>query len=222
MCGRYALTHTELIPGFFEVEDLRVPPRFNIAPSQFAPVVFNDTELQLRIVDFMNWGLVPSWSKDPSIGSRMINARAETVASKPSFRGPFRYRRCLVPASGFFEWKQTSDGKKPFYFFQAENPLLALAGVWDEYTDGDTLLYTYSIITRPATPQISSYHQRMPVLIEPGDFEKWLSSVTSVSGALDLLQAEPGKTLDIYPVSTLVNNVRNDSPECVSRLTIDD
>ena len=128
MCGRYALTHTELIPGFFEVEDLRIPPRFNVAPTQFAPVVFNDTELQKRIVDFMRWGLVPSWSKDISIGSRMINARAETVASKPSFRGPFRYRRCLVPASGFFEWKQTSGGRQPFHFSQLENPLLAWPG----------------------------------------------------------------------------------------------
>jgi putative SOS response-associated peptidase YedK len=222
MCGRYALTHTELIPGFFEVEDLRIPPRFNIAPTQFAPVVFLDSELQKRIVDFMKWGLVPSWSKDVSIGSRMINARAETVASKPSFRGPFRYRRCLVPASGFFEWKQTQGGKQPFYFFHAENPLLGLAGVWDEYTDGDTLLYTYSIITRPATAQMSRYHQRMPVAIEPGDFDEWLSAETSVKGALGLLEAEPEKNLDVYPVSTIVNNVRNDSPENLKQLAIDD
>ncbi len=221
MCGRYAITHTELIPGFFEVEDLRIPPRFNVAPTQFAPVVFNDTELQRRIVDFMKWGLVPSWSKDVSIGSRMINARAETVASKPSFRGPFRYRRCLVPASGFFEWKQTSDGKKPFYFSRTENSLLGLAGVWDEFTDGDTILYTYSIITRAATPLMSRYHHRMPVIIEKEDFEEWLSFKTSVKAALDLLEAGGEKDLDVYPVSTLVNNVRNDSPENIKQLTRD-
>ncbi len=219
MCGRYAITHTELIPGFFEVEDLRIPPRFNVAPSQFAPVVFNDCELQRRIVDFMKWGLIPSWSKDISIGSRMINARAETVASKASFRAPFRYRRCLIPASGFFEWKQTSEGKKPFYFSRIENPLLGLAGVWDEVTDGDMILYTFSIITRAATPQMSRYHHRMPAIIEKEDFRKWLSVETSVRAALDLLEAEEEKNLDIYPVSTLVNNVRNDSPECLSELT---
>lgn len=222
MCGRYAITHTELIPGFFEVEDLRIPPRFNVAPTQFAPVVFNDVELQKRIVDFMQWGLVPSWSKDASFGSRMINARAETIASKPSFRSPFRYRRCLVPASGFFEWKQTSFGKKPHFFSRTKSPLMGLAGVWDEYTDGDRILYTYSIITRASSPQMASYHHRMPVTIDQECFGEWLSADTSVRDALALLEADAGKSFDVHPVSTLVNNVRNDSPECLRELTIDD
>jgi putative SOS response-associated peptidase YedK len=221
MCGRYAITHTELIPGFFEVEDLRIMPRFNVAPTQFAPVVFNDSELQRRIVDFMKWGLVPSWSKDPSFGSRMINARAETVASKPSFRNPFRYRRCLVPASGFFEWKQSINGKKPYFFFKSKSPLMGLAGVWDEYTDGDKILYTYSIITRASSPQMAGYHHRMPVTIDQEYFGEWLSANTSVKGALELMEENAGNEFDVYPVSTLVNNVRNDSPECLEQLMID-
>ncbi len=219
MCGRYALTHTELIPGFFEVEDLRIPPRFNIAPTHFAPVVFDDPELRKRIVDMMKWGLVPSWSKDLSMGSRMINARAETVAVKPSFRGPFRYRRCLVPASGFYEWKQDSSGKSPCYFFRSESPLLGLAGVWDEYTDGDMVLHTYSIITGAASSRMSRYHHRMPALIEPDYFNEWLSVDTPAGDALSLLERSSGKHFDVYPVSTFVNNVKNDSPVCLRELT---
>ena len=113
-------------------------------------------------------------------------------------------------------------GRGPFYFSRTENPLLGLAGVWDEFTDGDTVLYTYSIITRAATPRMSRYHHRMPVIIEKEDFGQWLSAETSVRAALDLLEAGGEKNLDVYPVSTLVNNVRNDSPENINRLTIDD
>ena len=222
MCGRYAITHTELIPGFFEVEDLRIPVRFNVAPTQFAPVVFTDPEAGKRIVDFMKWGLVPSWSKDISIGSRMINARAETVASKPSFRGPFRHHRCLVPASGFYEWKQTPSGKQPYYFSTRENPLMGLAGIWDEYTDGDTILYTYSIITRAADRWMSGFHNRMPVIINPDDFGIWLSGDAGARTARELIEAGSGGKLEARPVSTFVNNVRNDSPECLEQLTIDD
>jgi len=215
MCGRYAITHTELIPDFFEVDDLKIPPRYNVAPTQFAPVVFHDPEEGRRVADMMKWGLVPSWSKDISIGSRMINARSETIAGKPSFRGPFKYRRCLIPASGFFEWKQTSSGKKPFYFFQTESPLLGLAGIWDEFTDGETVLHTYSIITRAANPQMARYHHRMPVPIDSPDFSEWLSPDTGPREALGLLGVGAEARFDVHPVSTLVNNVRNDSPECV-------
>lgn len=207
--------HTELIPGVFEVEDLRIPPRFNIAPYQYAPVVFNDSERGKRKLDLMRWGLVPFWSKEPSTGNRMINARAETVAVKPSFRGPFRYRRCLVPASGFFEWKSTSSGRIPHYFPRKEFPLMGFAGIWDEFTDGENILYTYSIITREANTQLSSYHQRMPVVIEPDDFKEWLAADTPVKEALGLMENCSEMTYDPYPVSRIVNNVRNDSPECV-------
>jgi len=215
MCGRYAITHTELIPGFFEVEDLRIPPRFNVAPSQFAPVVFIDPERRSRVIDFMQWGLVPHWSKDPSIGSRMINARAETITVKPSFRGAFEYRRCLVPAGGFFEWKQTPEGKLPYYFFRTDIPLLGLAGVWDEYTDGDLILHTFSIVTRAASPWMSRHHQRMPLVIEPECFREWLSPDTPRRQALGLLDSGSEAVYGLHPVSTLVNNVRNDTPECV-------
>lgn len=215
MCGRYAITHTELIPGFFEVDDLKIPPRYNVAPTQFAPVVFNDPEEERRVVDLMKWGMVPSWSRDVSIGSRMINARSETIAEKPSFRGPFRHRRCLIPASGFFEWKQTSSGKIPYYFFRTKTPLLGLAGVWDEYTDGETILHSYSIITRAASPQMASYHDRMPVLIDSRDFGEWLSPATGTRQAIDLLNVGVEASFDVHPVSTFVNNVRNDSPDCV-------
>ena len=222
MCGRYAITHTELIPGFFEVDDLRVPVRFNVAPTQFAPVVFNDVEAGRRIVDFMKWGLVPSWSKDVSIGSRMINARAETVASKPSFRGPFRHHRCLVPASGFYEWKTTSAGKQPYYFTSAEGPLMGLAGIWDEHTDGETILYTYSIITREADSRMARYHSRMPVIIRRESFADWLSGDAGAKEALELISRASGDFLSAHPVSTFVNNVMNDSPQCLEELTIDD
>ena len=214
MCGRFTVrTPAHRLAEAFGV-DLRanLAPRYNIAPTQQVAVLRGDGFSMLR------WGLVPSWAKDPAIGSRMINARAETVAEKPSFRAAFRQRRCLVLADGFYEWQKRSGGvKQPYYIRLADDRPFAFAGLWERWRrpeGGD--LETCTIITTEANDALRPIHERMPVILPAADRAAWLDPGTAPREALQaMLRPYPGDAMTAFPISRLVNNVRNDEPACI-------
>jgi putative SOS response-associated peptidase YedK len=226
VCGRYTLTG----PLSNLVDSFEVPPphfdyvpRFNIAPTQDAPVVAADAVG--RRMGLLRWGLVPFWAKDPSMGSRMINARSETVAEKPAFRTAFRRRRCLVPADGFFEWKVIEEGtgatktKVPYWIHLPEREVVGFAGLWEswEHTEEDPL-HTFTILTTEASESIRHIHPRMPVILSSSDYDSWLSPDSSEAELQALLRPYPPSELLSYPVSTLVNSPMNDEPGCIEPL----
>jgi len=217
MCGRYVLASPgELIAEHFALSEVPAyPPRYNIAPTMDALVV-RETPAGERAAVMLRWGLVPAWAKDPAIGSRMFNARAEGVADKPAFRAAFRRRRCLVPADGFYEWQPVAGGRKQPYFIRlASGAPLALAGLWEQWRgpDGDAIA-TFTIVTTAANEGMRAFHDRMPVLVAPADHDEWLSSPNPSA----LLAPWAGEPFEIRPVSTRVNSARNDSPDLLERV----
>jgi putative SOS response-associated peptidase YedK len=222
MCGRYTLaTSTKVLVERFrlaaEAPDLR--PRFNIAPSQPVAVVANRPERRLEL--FL-WGLIPSWAKDPAIGNRMINARAETLAEKPSFRDTLKRRRCLVLADGFFEWRKDGKQKTPIYVRLRSREPFAFAGLWDMWrpAEGDEIR-SCTIVTTDANGLLAPVHDRMPVILPPETYEVWLDPRPRESRDLQgLLRPYPDESMEAYPVSRLVNSPTNDRPECIERVTV--
>ena len=221
MCGRFTLTTSkqQLAEAFAEFAPPKsISPRYNIAPSQPVAVVPNTGQNQ---IDFFIWGLIPSWAKDPKIGNRLINARAETLAEKPSFRAAYRRRRCLVLADGFFEWRKQSDKTKvPMYIQMASQTPFAFAGLWEEWHSdyGDQLL-SCTIITTEPNELLASIHNRMPVILPPEAFDQWLDPAEQPASRLQpLLQPFPADQMAAYPVSTFVNNPRNESEQCIAPL----
>lgn len=219
MCGRFTLTVDpanlqEAFAGFTFLP--KFAPRFNIAPSQPILAIPNDGKLA---ADFFVWGLIPSWAKDPSIGARLINARAETLAEKPSFRGCFKYKRCLILADGFYEWKTIpgSKTKIPHYIFLKSRAPFAFAGLWDEWHSPDGgFLRSAAIITTAPNELMAPIHNRMPVILRPADYAQWLdASPRAPADLLPLLQPFPADEMSAYPVSTLVNSPSNDRAELV-------
>ena len=219
MCGRFTLTinPADLRDTFSEyIFPPQFGPRFNIAPSQPVLAIPNDEK---NTADFFIWGLIPMWAKDPSIGNRLINARGETVAEKPSFRGSFKYKRCLILADGFYEWKANS-GKKtktPYYIHMKNRRPFALAGLWDvwESPDGSSIK-TCTIITTTPNELMEHVHDRMPVILHPRDYAKWLDvSPQTPENLLPLIKPYPADEMSAYRVSLLVNKPANDSPELV-------
>ena len=219
MCGRFTLTvdaHQirEAFPWITVPE--QVQPRYNVAPSQPVAVVPNDGKNQL---DFFVWGLVPFWAKDPSIGSRMINARAETVDQKPSFKSAFKYRRCLILADGFYEWMK-EPGKRtktPMYIKMNNDEPFAFAGLWDTWhaADGSDLLSTTIITTKP-NELLQNIHNRMPVVLPEDAYSLWLQTEQVDTTELkSLLNPYTAAEMKAYPVSTQVNNPANEAPACV-------
>jgi putative SOS response-associated peptidase YedK len=191
-------------------------PRYNIAPTQPVAVVPNDGKNRL---DFFTWGLIPSWAKDPEIGSRMINARGETLAEKPAFRAAFRRRRCLVLADGFYEWKKIPDSKSktPMYIRLESGKPFAFAGLWEIWNskDGSTIL-SCTIITTEPNELVSDIHNRMPVILHPDSYSLWLDPGEPDARQLTgLLKPYPAELMAAYPVSTLVNNPRHESPSMI-------
>ena len=168
----------------------------------------------------MKWGLVPPWAKDPAIGSQMINARAETVAEKPSFRHVIKYRRCIVPGSGFFDWKHEGKSKQPYYFRMKNGSPLGFAGIWEEWKAPDgSLLDTFSILTTTANELVATVHDRMPVIFPPDEYGTWLNKHLTDPAELEpLYKPFPAALMDAYPVSDRVNTVRNNSPENIIRV----
>ena len=221
MCGRYSLTSPlEAVQQLFDVTGGgNLAPRYNIAPTQTVPVVRRDDAAPSgRELAQLAWGLVPSWAKDPTMGARMINARAETVAEKPSFRSAYRRRRCLVPADGFYEWKKENGGKQPYRIAFADNRPFAFAGLWEHWQGRDgSEIESFTIITTEANDQLRPIHHRMPVILDPGAYGAWLE-VDNDDGAA-LLKPYAGAELDAYPVSRHVNSPRNDDAECIQRNT---
>ena len=223
MCGRFTLktdpeTLTETFPGFTTPAADEMSPRYNIAPSQQVAVVPNNGD---NSVEFFQWGLIPSWAKDPKIGNRMINARSETLAEKPSFRTPYKRRRCLILTDGFYEWKAEpgSKTKTPFYIrLKSEKPF-AFAGLWEAWSpniDDDPLL-SCTIITTSPNALMETIHRRMPVILEPDAYAQWLDPNDQSPTQLDgLLKSYPAEEMEAYPVSRLVNRPSNDSPDCIA------
>jgi len=191
-------------------------PSYNIAPTQASPVLI---QTDRRIVRRLYWGLIPSWAKDRSRAARMINARAETLLEKPAFRSLVDSRRCVVIADGYYEWQRRGSRRQPYYFHSAEGRLLTLAGLWDLWIspEGEPIR-TYTVITTASPPEIASIHHRMPVILPASQLKDWLDiRRIPPAEALHLLQ-RPTEKLDVYPVSTLVNSPRNNSPQCIQAL----
>lgn len=224
MCGRFTLTvdPSQLQKAFpwLAVPD-HFSPRYNIAPSQPVAVVPNYGEKKL---DYFNWGLIPSWAKDPAIGNRMINARAETLAEKPSFRNAFRRRRCLILADGFYEWKQSQDarGKIPIYIqLESKNPF-AFAGLWEIWkSSDDSEIRSCTIITTDPNEFLISIHNRMPVILPEDQYNLWLSTNEIDPSILKpLLQPFTAENLIAFPVSKAVNNPSYDTQDCILPILI--
>ena len=217
MCGRFTLTaDASTLQTVFDLGEAPtgIQARYNIAPSQPVAVITNDDPNTLT---YHQWGLIPSWAKDPKIGYKMINARSETLHEKPSFRSAYKRRRCLIPASGFYEWTQTDDGKQPYYIHLKEQPVFAFAGLWESWhsAEGDELR-TCTIITGTPNALIQDLHHRMAVILRPDDYADWLDPAERSADTLaPMLQPYDAAAMDAYPVSTLVNNVKNDTPHLI-------
>jgi putative SOS response-associated peptidase YedK len=219
MCGRFTLTTSakKLAEAFSNFQPpAELTPRYNVAPSQPVAVVANNGQNK---VDFFTWGLIPSWAKDPSVGDRMINARSETLAEKPSFRTAYRRRRCLILADGFFEWRRNPDkSKTPMYIQLESREPFAFAGLWEEWhsSEGDEIL-SCTIITTQPNEFMAKIHNRMPVILAREAYAQWLDPGEQKPDQLQgLLVPYPAEQMMAYPVSTLVNNPRNDTPDCIS------
>ncbi|MEZ4732253.1 MAG: SOS response-associated peptidase [Caldilineaceae bacterium] len=229
MCGRFTLSALpEQVATLFELPAEPVlAPRYNIAPTQPVAIVRmkpQNDEPAMREWALTYWGLVPSWSKDPSIGARMINARSETVTEKPAFRAAFKRRRCLVPASGFFEWQKQGKTKQPYYITTPNGAPFAIAGLW-EYWEGPngSALESCTLLTTSANELMKPLHDRMPVIIQPDDYAQWLGNGREEAPReLDelhhLLRPYADDGLVAYPVSTYVSNTRNEGVDCVRPL----
>jgi putative SOS response-associated peptidase YedK len=220
MCGRYLLiSPVEAMRRFFDVGGLlNLPPRYNIAPTQDAPVVRLDQQARRELI-LMRWGLVPLWAKDLSMGARCINARAESVAQKPAFRDAFQHRRCLVPTDGFFEWEKKGKVRQPWRIAPVEGGLMALAGLWERWRAPDGgVVRTFAIITTEANELIAPLHERMPAVLQPEEFGGWLDPGTPGERLRQMLRPYPSARTKAYPVSPRVNNVRNDDPGCIEPL----
>ncbi len=217
MCGRFTQrADAKRLAKAFEVgETPRLEPRYNIAPTQEILAVRNRGEG--REMTLLKWGLVPSWAKDASVGSRLINARSETVAEKPAFREAFKRRRCVVPADGFFEWKRTGERRQPFYFTMRDERPFGFAGLWERWERDGQALNTCTILTTEANEVLRPVHDRMPVILHPDDYELWLEGGERERSALkDMLVPYPGEEMAAYPVSTLVNSPGNRGPELIA------
>ena len=219
MCGRYRLSRRkQLVEEYFESApwDDDWSPRYNIAPTQHVPVIRQNPKEPVRELSLMLWGLIPSWAKDPSAAARMINARAETAASKPAFRDALRFRRCLVLADGFYEWAKTAKGKQPYCFEVNDGELFAFAGLWDGWKDGNGYwLRTCTILTTTPNAVSSHVHDRMPVILDPASYDFWLDpGMQNVSAITELLKPFNPDLMRCYPVSTRVNSTANDDEEC--------
>ena len=214
MCGRYAFySPAEAAAALFGVTTTaEVKPRYNIAPTQELAAIRDSTDGERELV-MLRWGLVPFWAKEPSIGNRMINARAETVAEKPSYRNAYKHRRCLVLADGFYEWQRQGDAKTPYFISLASGEPFALAGIWENWTDKETgeSLQTTSLITTDANDFMAPLHHRMPVILEARTATDWLA------GSNELLDDVAAITppLQAWPVDKRVNNARNQGEELV-------
>ncbi len=231
MCGRFTLAADtkKLAEAFSGVEiPENLLPRYNVAPSQPVAVIANNNPHKL---EFFQWGLIPSWAKDPAIGSQMINARAETLAEKASFKNAYRRRRCLVLADGFYEWRPPPSpppdrggkggGKIPYYIHLASGRPFAFAGLWETWQTAEDMILSCTIITTGPNELMAQIHNRMPVILPPAAYEQWLDPAERRPEELNsLLRPYPAELMRAYPVSKMVNSPKNDSQELIEPVTI--
>ncbi|MDY7108582.1 MAG: SOS response-associated peptidase [Planctomycetota bacterium] len=232
MCGRYALmSDPELLVELFALASLPVlKPRYNIAPTQQAPIVRapgasgkgQGGDEGRRRLDFLHWGLIPSWAKDPSMGARMINARSETAAEKPAFRSAMRRRRCLVPADAFYEWQKRAGGKQPYCIRMRDGSPFAFAGLWERWEppegEGEETepVESFTILTTTPNAVMKKLHDRMPVIIPREAYDLWLDETVQDPAKLEkLLSPVSGGLLEVYPISRRINSPRHDDPACL-------
>ena len=220
MCGRFNLIATKpQIMKHFSLQ--RLPdyqPDYNIPPGQKILSVVRLEDGSNKAVN-LHWGLIPSWSKDRKISSRLINARAETLTEKPSFRNAYQHRRCLVPATGFFEWQTTETGKQPYHIHQAGNALFAFAGLWEHWEHQQETVYSCTIITAAANDKIVPIHDRMPVIITPDFYEHWLDKKITAVEISDFLAADAYSAMQLTPISMRVNNPLHNDEACLADVT---
>jgi putative SOS response-associated peptidase YedK len=218
MCGRFTLkTSRARIQEMFRLQRLgEFDHRYNIFPSQPVLTVRQQSAGGEREASMLKWGLVPSWSKDPGIGNSLANARADTIAEKPAFRSAFKKRRCLVVADGFYEWGTGDGGKIPYYFQLKDGELFAFAGLWELWEKGEEPVESCTLITTEANGLVGRVHNRMPAILAPDEYDRWLDP--NEQNAKALLRPLPDVWLGCYPVSKLVNNPKNDRAECIARI----
>ena len=225
MCGRYTLLPDAITwSTAFGLSDTAtqqismLSPNYNVAPTQDVPILRDNPETGKRELAFARWGLIPSWAKDAKFGYRTINARAETVAVKPSFRAAFRKRRCLILASGFYEWKKTGSTKLPYLIQMQDETPIAFAGLWESWRDpeDDAIVQSCTVIVTDANAFMKPIHERMPVIFNPDDYSRWLDP-TAGDGE-SLLIPCPSDWLASYPVSTYVNNPKNNDSQCIESI----
>lgn len=223
MCGRFTQQlPAEEICDLYSVRGTPLPPnrraRYNGAPGQgFAACRIDD--VGAHAIALLRWGLVPSWARDAKIGSRLINARSETVDSKPSFRAAFRSRRCMNPADGWFEWRQAGNGKQPYFLTPADGSPLSFAALWERWDQDGMPLETSTIITTAASPELHDIHHRQPAIIEPRWFSDWLDPMTPHPALLEIVREPYCGPFERRPVTTRVNSVRNDDPNILVPIT---
>ncbi|PSB18143.1 SOS response-associated peptidase [Phormidesmis priestleyi ULC007] len=216
MCGRFSqsLIGDVIAEAFQLVEIPDWQPRYNIAPTQTIPAIVA-AESGNRQFKPLRWGLIPSWSKDPAIGAKLINARSETVTEKPSFRSAFKQRRCLILADGFYEWRKQSGKKQPFYFRLEDSSPFAFAGLWERWHDSeDDRLETCTILTTEANQTVAQVHDRMPVILHADSYDRWLDPSQPLESLQALLCPYDSNLMTAYPVNSSVNSPWNDTPDC--------
>ena len=216
MCGRYNLIATKAeIMAHFAVPCLPdYQPDYNIPPGQDVLAVISLEDGSHKAVN-LHWGLIPSWAKDKKIASRTFNARAETVTEKPSFRSAYQHRRCLIPATGFFEWYQTETGKHPYHIHKADNGLFAFAGLWEHWQHEQASVYSCTLITMAAEGKMARIHERMPVIIRPDYYQRWLDHSDESADVAHCLATDIVSDMQLTAVSALINNPMHNGPDCL-------
>jgi putative SOS response-associated peptidase YedK len=218
MCGRFTLTSpaSKLVEFFSLLEPpAELTPRYNIAPTQFSLCIRGTDDG--RDANWLRWGLIPSWAKHESEGVRLINARSETVATKPAFRNAFQSRRCLVPADGFFEWKKTGSHKQPYLIRLRSQEPMAFAGLWERWKSLETndWLESFTVLTTSPNKLVADIHDRMPVILPQESQQPWLDQATPSEAAMQLLVPYAEEHMEAFPVHRSVGNVKNDSADCI-------
>lgn len=222
MCGRYALysplqeIYERYLVDPFQME---FKPRYNVAPCQQVVAVVSNSE-ENRI-GYLKWGLVPGWAKEPGIGNKMINARAETLSEKPSFREAYKKRRCIIPVNGFYEWKKEGNSKTPMFIHLKDEPIISFAGLWERWTSPDGQSITScTIVTTEANEFMEPIHHRMPVILDQELEKVWLDREADVEDLQELLKSYPAEHMEAYPVSRNVNSPKNDNSSLISKLAL--
>ncbi len=222
MCGRFVLmTPSKSLAKRFDAEEgLHEEPRYNVAPTQNVWIVRIDSRTERREMVMVKWGLIPSWSKDSSIGPRLINARCESVHTKPAFKTSFRFRRCLVPTDGFYEWEKKGKVTQPYLFRMADDSPFAFAGLWDRWRGPDgQITESCTIITTQSNERIISLHDRMPAILKPEEYATWLDPTARTDALLELLVPFPSELMIGRPVSSKVNKAAYEGPDCIEPIS---